>query len=205
MKILIATHNKSKFERYQRIMKIIPDLEIFSLSDLKIEHKASEDFLTNIENALHKAEIYAKISGLITVAVDEALKTNFLPDNKQPGVYARRLGKNKKELTDADVIEVWKKRFEIYPQEDKKFFWNFAVAFYNPQNGNKGVECVEEIAHVAKYFSELPTNGYPMSTFLSFEKNGIPYLEIGQSEKNKKDVENFASFVKTFTSWLELN
>ncbi|HMN19306.1 MAG TPA: non-canonical purine NTP pyrophosphatase [Candidatus Moranbacteria bacterium] len=202
MKILIATHNPSKFERYKRILEIIDFLEPVSLADLGITEKVEENYATNVENALHKARTYGKLSGMITVAVDEALMTNFLPDNEQPGVYARRFAKDKKEQTDEELIEIWKEIFKAYSQEDKKFIWNFAVAFYNPKNDSEGVECVEEISHVAKYFSPIKSNGYPMSTFLSFSLNGIPYIEMSQKEKDHKDIQNFASFVDVFNRWL---
>jgi inosine/xanthosine triphosphate pyrophosphatase family protein len=203
MKILLATHNKSKLERYKRILKPLDFAELVSLADLGIAEKVEENHATNIENALHKARTYGKISGLITIAIDEALLTNFLPDNEQPGVYARRFSKNKKELTDEELIEVWREIFKLYPQKDKKFIWNFAVAFYNPENDSEGFECIEEVSYVAKYFSPIKSNGYPMSTFLSFEQGGIPYIEMNQSKKDEIDAQNFASFVNIFKTWLE--
>lgn len=202
MKILIATHNQSKFERYKNILSVIDDLEICSLGDLGIVEKVEENYATNVENALHKAREYGKISGLITVAVDEALMTNFLPDHEQPGVYARRFSKNKKELTDSEVIEVWREIFKLYSQEDKQFIWNFAVAYFNPQNNTEGTECIEEISYVAKHTSPLKSNGYPMSTFLAMTKNGIPYSELSQREKDLKDEMNFKNFIIIFSKWL---
>lgn len=202
MKILIATHNQAKFERYSQIINAISGLEFFSLSDLGITYKVEENHATNIENATHKARTYGKMSGLITVAVDEALMTNFLPDNEQPGVYARRFAKDKKELSDAELLDVWREIFKIYPQSNKKFIWNFAVAYYNPSNDSCGVECIEEISYVARYFSSIKINGYPMSSFLSFKSGGIPYAEVTQGEKEGKDVKNFANFVNILRAWL---
>ena len=198
MRILIATHNQAKFERYSRILKAVSGLEFVSLSDLGIIEKVEENYTTNVENALHKARAYGKISGLITVAVDEALLTNFLPESEQPGVYARRFAKDKKELTDEELIEVWKEIFKLYPQKDKRFIWNFAVAFYDPDTDSEGVECIEEISYVAKYFSPLKSNGYPMATLLSFSPNAKPYVEMTRKEKEQKDANNFALFMNIF-------
>jgi len=83
MQILIATHNQAKFDRYKNILSQINGLKIFSLSDLKISEKVEENYTTNTENAMHKAITYGNISGLITIGVDEAVMTNFLPDNEQ--------------------------------------------------------------------------------------------------------------------------
>lgn len=201
MKILLATHNASKLERYKKILGVIDFIELISLKDLGITKKVDEDYETNVENALHKAREYGKISGFITVAIDEAVMTNFLPDNEQPGIYARRFSKNKNELTDEEVVEAWREIFEIYPQDDKQFIWNFAVAYFNPKNNCKEVRCVENILYRAKYFSSCKSNGYPMSIFLSPVKNGIPNIEIAEKEKDKKDREVFASFADNFSKW----
>lgn len=203
MKVLIATHNQSKLKRYKKILEVFDDLELVSLTDLNITEKVEENFVTNTENALHKARVYGKLSGLITVAADEALMTNFLPDNQQPGVYARRFTKDKSELTDDGVIAIWSEIFKLYPQTDKQFIWSFAVAYYNPANDSEGVDCVEQISYVAKHFSTVKHHGYPMSSFLTSVKNGKPYTELSQSENDATDAKNFANFVISFKRWLE--
>ncbi|QQS21050.1 MAG: hypothetical protein IPL87_00685 [Candidatus Moraniibacteriota bacterium] len=201
-KVLLATHNRSKFERYRKILKAIPDLEVVSLFDVGITEKVEENYATNRENAEHKAQSYGKISGLITIAIDDSLMTNFLPESEQPGVYARRFAKDKKELTDLELIAVWKKIFDRYPQEEKKFIWNFAIAFYNPSNGSLGGVSLEEIDYLAQYFSSIETNGYPLSALLSSTKDGIPYIEMSQEEKEIIESESFLPFVKDFQRWL---
>lgn len=203
MKILIATHNQSKLKRYQKILKSIGLVDLISLNDIEITEKADENFATNTENALHKARTYGDLSGLITVAIDEALMTNFLPDNEQPGVYARRFTKNKAELTDQELTDVWKEIFNLYPQTDKKFIWSFAVAYYNPNTKTEGVECVEQISYVAKYFSDVKHTGYPMSSFLSPTKDGKPYTETSDEENDQRDLKIFSNFTAAFKKWLK--
>lgn len=203
MQILIATHNQSKLIRYQKILASVPNIELVSLTDLGISKKVEENHATNTENALEKARIYGELSGLITVAADEALMTNFLPDNEQPGVYARRFSDKKTELTDHEVIDVWEKILKLYPQPDKQFIWNFAVAFYNPATKSEGIECVQQISHVAKHFSDIVPNGYPMSSFMSPDRNGNPYSELNEYEYYKADKKNFAKFIVNFSDWLQ--
>jgi inosine/xanthosine triphosphate pyrophosphatase family protein len=203
MKILLATHNQAKFIRYKKIIETISDLEIVSLLDLGISEKADEIFETNKENALHKAKIYGELSSEITLAIDEAVMTNFLPDNEQPGVYVRRLGNNKKELSDKEVIFAWKEIFTLYPQEDKKFIWNFAMAYFNPKNSAQGFFQVEKISHVARKFSDKNTDGYPMSAILSPFKNGEAYLEIEEAIREADDKEKFKDFLEVFEKWLK--
>lgn len=203
MKVLIATHNQAKLKRYKKILGLINHIEVVSLTDMAISEKVEENYTTNTENALHKARIYGDISGLITVAADEALMTNFLPDNEQPGVYARRFSADKTELTDDEVIDVWHKIFEIYPQPNKQFIWSFAVAFYNPKTKSEGVQCVNQISYISRYFSTIKHPGYPMSSFLSSEKNGKPYTEMTDTENEATDIKNFANFISAFKKWLQ--
>ncbi|MEI7918125.1 MAG: non-canonical purine NTP pyrophosphatase [Candidatus Saccharibacteria bacterium] len=203
MKILIATHNQSKLKRYQQILKSIDFIELVSLTDLNITEKVEEDCATNTDNALKKAHVYGKLSGLITVAADEALMTNFLPDNEQPGVYARRFTSDRSELTDNGVIDAWKQIFKLFPQDDKQFIWSFAIAFYNPTDESEDISHVQQISYVADHFSNILPSGYPMSTFMSPYPNGKPYSELTIDEDTAVDAKNFANFTVSFTKWLD--
>lgn len=203
MKILVATHNKQKLFRYQRLLSKISALEIVSLNDLKISDKAEENYSSNVENAKHKAKFYGDLSGLITIGIDEAAMTNFLPDNEQPGVYLRRFSGDKRELNDDEVVDVWQEIFKKYPQDDKQFVFDYAVAYYNPQSGSTDVMSVKQISHVASNISEIKSAGYPLSRILSPEKNGRPYIELRQEDNWESDDVNFAEFIKKFSEWIE--
>jgi hypothetical protein len=202
MQILIATHNQAKLKRYKNILSTMNDIELVSLNDLNITDKVDENHLTSVENALKKSRIYGDLSVIITIGIDEALMTNFLPDNEQPGVFARRFTNDKTELTDQGVIDTWKKIFAAYPQPDKQFIWDFAVAYYNTANKSDGVGRVQQISYVASHFSEKLQPGYPMSSFMSPYPNGAPYTELSQTEKDAVDTKNFVSFVNQFQIWL---
>ena len=128
--------------------------------------------------------------------------TNFLPDNEQPGVYARRFTKDKSELTDAGVIDAWKQIFQIYPQDDKQFIWSFAIAYYNPTNEAESVDYVNQISYVANHFSDTVPNGYPMSSFMSPYSDGKPYSELTADEDIAVDAKNFSDFALSLNNWL---
>ncbi|NTW27194.1 MAG: hypothetical protein HGA36_02630 [Candidatus Moranbacteria bacterium] len=204
MKILIATHNPAKFDRYRKLVSFCSDkIEIVSLFDLSITAKVEENFETAQENAIHKAREYAKLSGLLTVGIDEAAQTNFLPDHEQPGVYARRFSKDKQELTDEELMETWLKIFKQYPVEDKMFIWDFAIAYYDPNNDSLETSGVEQISHVGGYISEKMEKGYPLSSILSPIKGGKVYVDLSDEEKFEVDKEYFANFFVDFRRWLE--
>ncbi|MEX0940298.1 MAG: RdgB/HAM1 family non-canonical purine NTP pyrophosphatase [Candidatus Babeliales bacterium] len=92
-KLLIATHNQAKFEQIRDYLRDIP-YELISLSDIGITYDVEETGKTFVENALLKAQIYAQMSSLLTLADDSGLQIDAL--NGEPGIYsARYAGPNK--------------------------------------------------------------------------------------------------------------
>jgi XTP/dITP diphosphohydrolase len=91
MKILIATGNKHKFAE---LKKILPTRHKYlSLSDFPAAREPEETGQTLTENALIKARVGLKISGLPTLADDTGLFVDAL--NGAPGVFsARYAGEN---------------------------------------------------------------------------------------------------------------
>lgn len=204
MKILLATHNPAKLKRYAQLLSIF-DVEIVTLAQLNITEKVEENFQTSLENAIFKAKSYAKLSGLPTLAIDEAVHTNFLPDDEQPGVYARRFSKDKRELNDDELLSVWLEIFKQYPQENKEFYWDFSVAFYNPKNESLGYSTDREISYVGTHISSIKVPGYPLSQILTVKRNGKPHAEMTDEEKKEFDLDNLKNFQKEFDQWLREN
>ena len=203
MKILIATHNPAKFKRYETLLKPLDNLEIISLSDVSITEKIDEPFTNAKDNAIHKAKFYSKKANLVTIAIDEAVHTNFLPNDEQPGVYVRRLKKENAEFTDHDILSFWEETFSRYPQPNKKFIWDFSIAYYNPQDERLGFSRVEVESTVIQPFSQKLVPGYPMSSFLGLSGTHKQHSELTEQEKAANDAMNFKSFVQNFTMWIK--
>jgi len=203
IKILIATHNRAKLERYRYILDGFSDIQLVSLSDNGITEKASEPFNSAMENAVHKAKFYGDLSGYITIAVDEAVHTNFLPDDEQPGVNVRRFKNGKNENTDEGVLCHWREVFDKYTTVDKKFIWDFSIAYYNPATGASGSTQIEWINGVAKVFAKKYVPGYPMSSFVTAEGDDRPWAELSEEEKRESAKKSFIKFVEDFNNWLK--
>jgi inosine/xanthosine triphosphate pyrophosphatase family protein len=174
MEILLATHNPAKFLRYQRLLKDVANLNLLTLSNVNISIKVDEPYDNAKENAVYKAKEYAKMSGLPTIAIDEATSTNFLPDNEQPGVFVRRFANKEKEMTDNESLEVWHELFQKYPQNPKRFIWDFSIAYFNPQSDKLHYSKVVMESKVAEKFSDRIEKGYPMSSFLIIDGSSKP-------------------------------
>lgn len=202
-KILIATHNSAKFERYKALLEPLKNLEIVSLSDVGITEKINEPFINTKDNAIHKAKFYSKLSNLITIAIDEAVQTNFLPNNEQPGVYVRRLKKGKTEATDKEVLDFWEELFKHYPQTDKKFIWDYGIAYYNNKTNQLGYSQIEIESTIKQPFSKKLTPGYPMSSFLILPGTDKCHGDLTEQEKTANDIIYFENFIKNFSSWIK--
>ncbi|EKE22277.1 MAG: hypothetical protein ACD_7C00004G0003 [uncultured bacterium] len=201
MKVLIASHNPGKINRFKNLLRNIEGIEIISLNDIGITDDISEPFLISKENAVHKAKEYGKISGLIVIAIDDSAKTNFLPDNEQPGVFLKRFSRDKSELDDKQIVETWKEIFKKYPQGNKQIIWDSSIAYYNPKNDSIGITRNEKVSYVVDFSPIIPP-GYPMGSFLSPEPNGKQYSELTEERKRNYDEQTFSEFIENFKSWL---
>lgn len=104
MKYLLATTNKAKIRYYGTKLKE-RGIEIVTLKDLNIDCDIDETGKNPIENAVIKASAYSKLSGMPTIALDEGLFLEGVPDNIQPGTHVRRI--NGKRLNDVEMIEYY--------------------------------------------------------------------------------------------------
>lgn len=104
MKYLLATTNKAKIRYYGTKLKE-RGIEIVTLEDINIECDVDETGKNPIENAIIKASAYHKLSGMPTIALDEGLFLDGVPDSIQPGTHVRRI--NGKRLTDIEMIEYY--------------------------------------------------------------------------------------------------
>jgi XTP/dITP diphosphohydrolase len=86
-KLLVATHNPGKVREYQKLLAGLP-LEVTYLDAEGITLEAEETGHTFTENAVLKATIYARASGLWTWADDSGLEVDAL--GGAPGVYSSR-------------------------------------------------------------------------------------------------------------------
>lgn len=144
---------------------------------------------------------YSRLSGLPTLAVDEAVMTNFLPENEQPGVFIRRARKHH-ELTDLEIIEFWKETFQKYPHTNKKFIWNMAIAYHAPRlDKPKFTHHIRE-DRVSERFSKNFRPGYPMDSFLIFPDQDRPVGDLTDEEKLASDKKSFADFIEDFKIWI---
>lgn len=208
MKYLLATTNKAKIRYYGTKLKE-RGIEIVTLEDLNIECDVDETGENPIENAVIKASAYHKLSGMPTIALDEGLFLEGVPDNIQPGTHVRRV--NGKRLNDIEMIEYYIDLVNKYGENGTlKGYFLKGVAIVNQNNTytfnykanryftNKQSEVIDEgyplasiqiISSLNKFKSELTeeeekiTMDIEQKDIFEFILNTISTIE---QEQNKK-------------------
>ena len=101
MKLLYATNNTSKIYNMKRRLNGLP-IELITPRELGLKLTINEDGITASENALKKALAHYNATKLPTIAGDSGLYIENITEDKQPGLFVRRV--NGFTLTDEEMI-----------------------------------------------------------------------------------------------------
>ncbi len=151
--------------------------ELVSLSDVGIAHDVDETGNTLEENATLKAETYASLSGLSTLADDSGLEVEAL--GGEPGVRsARYAGEG---ATDQDRIDLLLKNLADKPQPwDARFRCVVAIARPSEVVGLHSGECLGAI------ITELRgSNGFGYDPVFLIPQVSKTMAELTSDEKNR--------------------
>ena len=110
-KLLIATNNQGKLAELRELLADVP-VELITLRDAGIDTVVEETGATFAENAALKAEQYAALSGLWTLADDSGLEVDAL--DGAPGVYTARYGA----VADEEAYRKWRAEQEQKSRAD---------------------------------------------------------------------------------------
>lgn len=179
MKVLIATKNKGKIEKYSTMLDTL-NMEYCTLKDFDFDIQIEENGKTTSENAEIKAKAYYQKFKMPILTDDSGLVIDKLPKEKQPGVMVRRY--NGRELTDDEIIELYSKEIENVGGESTGAFV-ISIALID-ENGDIHIK---ETKHKRVFVSKPDINrvpGYPLSSLI-FDKETDMYM----TEKKAKGFE----------------
>ena len=177
-KLLIATTNAGKAREIAKILHDLP-IECLHLGEIDPEgmiHKAVEDGATFEENAIRKAEHYARASGLPTVAEDAGLEIPVL--DGWPGVMSARVAE-----TDTERVAIALEKMKGKSGEARLARFVSVVAFYNPETR----ETKTFRGFVEGTLAEEPrgVNGFGYDPIFLHPGYGRTMAELTTEEKNK--------------------
>jgi len=181
-KIVIATRNPAKKERFRELfVGIIKD--VFSLDDFNITEKPQECGMTAEENAEIKAKFYSQKLNLPVLSEDEALYVDFLPPEKQPGVFVRRI-EGKDEVNDETLLHHWERIIAKVPTDKRTGRWHVAYSLAFPNSSIKTVTLDHEILFFSPT-SKVILPGWPMSSLEGPVQFRKPHSELTDFERKE--------------------
>lgn len=192
-KVLFATGNQTKAKRFSKGL-LEKGIEVITLKDINKEIEIEENGKNAIENALIKAKAYSKITDMPVFAMDDNLYLENVPEEKQPGMYVRRV--NGKRLSDEEMIEYYinlVKKYGINGKLTCRWVYGMAVI-------NNGKEHTYTWNKEDFYMVDTPSNkinpGYPLNTISINKKLNKYFTDITEEDKvllqeNESDVVEF--------------
>lgn len=184
MKLLFATGNETKAKRFSKGL-LEKGIEVITLKDIDIELEVEENGKNAIENALIKARAYSKVTDLPVLAMDDNLYLENVPEDKQPGMYVRRV--NGKRLTDDEMISHYTTLVKDYGTNGKLTSrWVYGIAIID-----NGKEYTYSWSKEDFYMVDTPSDkinpGYPLNS-ISVNKKLNKYF-TDMTEDDKKNIE----------------
>ncbi|MDO4282659.1 MAG: non-canonical purine NTP pyrophosphatase [Clostridia bacterium] len=162
MDVLFATHNKSKLKHYKSELEKL-GINVLSLDDLNINYDVKEVSLNTRENAIKKATEYYQIAKIPTIAVDDGLFFENIPDKLQPGAYVRRID-GKSASTDEKLIEHYVDIVNQYGVDGKlNGKWVKGIAIAKSENDIRSLSFDVEKIFVSEVSSKR-NEGYPLDS-----------------------------------------
>ena len=182
MKVLFATTNPAKVKKYNEELKN-RGIELLTIKDLDLDFKVEENGKNALENAYIKAKAYYDKTHITTIATDNSLFIEELPQEKQPGVYVRRI--NGKRLTDEEMIEYYTNLVKEYGGK-LTAKWVYGMVIYN-ENGKKEYTWSKDHFYFVDKPCEKRNPGYPLDSISIIPEFNKYMLELTEEEKKKLD------------------
>ncbi|MCE5258009.1 MAG: RdgB/HAM1 family non-canonical purine NTP pyrophosphatase [Chloroflexi bacterium] len=176
MKLLIATHNVGKKREFAELLAGLK-LQLYTLDELGITTSIPETSESYIANALGKAQGYANLAQLLTLADDSGLEVDAL--HGEPGVYSARFGGA---ISDAQRCEMLLQRLQGVPYEKRAARFRCVIALCWPDNRQQWVEGLCE-GHIATEMRGK--NGFGYDPIFWVDEAGMTMAELPAAAKNR--------------------
>lgn len=193
-KVLFATGNESKTKRFKDGL-LRNGIEIITINDIDEDIEVLEDGKDAIENALIKARAYAKVLDMPVFAMDDSLYIDNIPDDKQPGLYVRRV--NGKRLSDEEMLTYYSNLAHEYGEDGKLTCrWVYGIAVIN-----NGVESTYTWSKNDFYIVDKPSDkidpGYPLNTISINKKLNKYFTDMTKEDYDsvKEDESDVVEFL----------
>jgi XTP/dITP diphosphohydrolase len=174
--LLLATRNSDKINEIKQVLSHLP-LKIISADDLKNLPEVVEDQPTLEGNAIKKATILSKSSGLLSLADDTGLQVDAM--DGAPGVYSSRYAGER--ATYDDNVTKLLKEMQGVAENRRTARFRCVMALVD---GNK-TETVEGVCEGIILKEKRGDKGFGYDPVFYTPVYGKSFAEISLEEKNK--------------------
>ncbi len=175
-KLLVATTNRGKLLEFRALLADLP-FELVDLMGAGVSDEIEETGTTFEENARLKAEGYAGLSGMLTLADDSGLEVAAL--GGEPGVYSARYGG---EATAEGRYRLLLRKLEGVPFHERLARFVSVIAIADPIGR---VETVEGTVGGVIEFEPRGTGGFGYDPVFLLIDRGVTMAELDPDEKNR--------------------
>ncbi len=174
MRLLIATTNPGKVREYRQLLNGL-NCDLIGLSEVGITQDVDETGLTYEENAVLKAQAYAALSGLLTLADDSGLEVDAL--GGRPGVHSARYGPDSPARIQRLLAEM-----QNIPAERRGARFRCAIALSRPAGQTEITTgtCEGWITTEAR-----GANGFGFDPVFYVAERGVTMAELPEEVKNQ--------------------
>ena len=180
-KVLFATGNPSKAKRFSKGL-LDKGIEVITLKDIEKDIDINEDGKNAIENAIIKAKAYAEVVDMPVFAMDDNLYLENVPEEKQPGVFVRRV--NGKRLTDEEMLQHYTGLVKEYGKEGKlDCKWVYGMAVINEKKEISTYTWEKGGFYFVEKISDKIRAGYPLDSISINKKLNKYFTDITPEDK----------------------
>lgn len=180
-KVLFATGNPSKAKRFSKGL-LYKGIEVITLKDIEKDIEINEDGKNAIENAIIKAKAYAEVVDMPVFAMDDNLYLENVPEEKQPGVFVRRV--NGKRLTDEEMLQHYTGLVKEYGKEGKlDCKWVYGMAVINEKKEISTYTWEKGGFYFVEKISDKIRAGYPLDSISINKKLNKYFTDITPEDK----------------------
>ncbi len=177
MDIVLSTGNVNKLNEI-RGMFLKTGINIVPLKNFPGCPEVVEDGVSFNENALKKARVISKHTGLVTIADDSGIEVDFL--NGNPGIFSARFaGEN---ATDRMNNEKLLSKLANVPHDNRQAQFRCVIAIVSPDGREQTVEGVCR-GYIAE--KERGENGFGYDPLFIYPETGLTFGEMDPAYKNR--------------------
>lgn len=179
-KILFATSNPAKVEFYAKELKR-NNVEVLTLKDINLKLNVDESGKNAVENAIIKAKEYYNATKIKTIAIDDTLFIDGIPENLQPGTKVRRVNGNT--LTDDEMLKYYSSLVSSYGGK-LVATWKKGVAICDGED-IKTFECDNNSFYLVDVPSKKKHEGYPLDSISKIKETGKYFTELDEEDEKE--------------------